>query len=154
MHRRMAGVYLMTELEQLLQDYTNDNARILKFMMGWLSPSEYYKSKLHGRRIKKNMKNQVKDEDDVTEQVKGASSAPAKGQPKRPAKRSGASQIMQAVAKAVQNTPGKSGKKSTVGPKDASKPTSSRQTAAFKKSSNKQIPHDAANSLGEEEIPE
>lgn len=102
------------------------------------------------------MKKQMNDndEDDVTEQVKGASSVPAKGQPKRPAKRSGASQIMQAVAKAVQNTPGKSGKKSTQGPKSDSKPTSSRQKAAFKKSSKKQLPNDAANSLGEEEIPE
>lgn len=99
----------------------------------------------------KEVSDMEKDED-ITEQVKGASSVPGKGQPKRPAKRSGASQIFSAVVKAVQNTPGKSGKKATKGPKEDSEPTSKRQKKDFGKSSKKQIPHDAANDSEEGSI--
>lgn len=62
--------------------------------------------------------------------------------------------IMQAVAKASMkpNTPGKSGKKSTVGPKVPSKPGSKRQSKDFSKSGKKDIPHDAATEPENEEM--
>lgn len=62
--------------------------------------------------------------------------------------------IMQAVAKAAMkpNTPGKSGKKATKGPKEDSEPTSKRQKKDFKKSGKKDIPFDAGSDPENEEM--
>lgn len=64
-----------------------------------------------------------------------------------------AGEIMRAVAKKSQepNTPGKSGKKSTL-PGSKSKPSSQRQKKDFKKSSKKDIPFDAATDPKNEEM--